>query len=301
MAKQNNVHVSRTKSQKRWFFFFISPWLFGFFVLTVGPMIFSFAMSFTNWDMFTKRDFVGLDNYKRLLQDERFLISVKNTFQYTFTSVPINMLLSIGMAYLLSFKLKGMRVYRVLYYLPAVVPAVASCVLFERILSTKGLLNQGLALLGITGPSWLLSKDHVLSSFVILALWGVGGTMVLMLSAMNSVSDEMYESAHLDGATRFQMFRKITIPQITPIIFFNLITGIIGALQTFTQVYMLTEGGPDYASSMIVPYLYTNAFSYYRMGYASAMAWVLFAIVLVFSLLVMKSSSMWVFYEEEMK
>jgi multiple sugar transport system permease protein len=211
------------------------------------------------------------------------------------------MLLSLGMAYLLSFHLKGMRVFRTIYYLPSIVPIVASTMLFTRLLSSKGLVNQALALFGIDGPVWLLSKDHVLWSFVFLSLWGVGGTMILMLSAINSVGEEMYESALLDGASRFRMFISITIPQISPILFFNLITGVIGSLQTFTQVYMMTGGGPDYASEMIVPYLYRNAFSFYRMGYASAMAWVLFMIVMVLSLIVLKSSSLWVFYEEEVK
>lgn len=300
-STKRKEYSNRARSQRRWFYFFIFPWLFGFLTLTLGPMIFSFAMSFTDWDMFTQMNFIGLGNYKKLFQDSRFLISVKNTFIYTFMSVPINMLLSIAMAYLLSFRLKGMKIFRTIYYIPAVVPAVASCVLFKNILATKGILNQGLAFFGIQGPRWLLDKEWVLGGFVILALWTVGSTMVLMLSAINSVGEEMYESAQLDGATRFQMFCRITVPQISPVIFFNLITGIIGSMQTFTQVYMLTDGGPDYASSMIVPYLYKNAFSYYRMGYASSMAWVLFAIVLVFSMLVMKSSSMWVFYEEEMK
>ena len=264
-------------------------------------MIYSFAMSFTDWDMFSQMNFKGLDNYIKAFNDKRFLLSVKNTFVYTFMSVPINMLISLAMAYLLSFKLKGMKVFRTIYYIPAVVPGVASCVLFKNILATKGLLNHGLAFFGIEGPRWLLDKESVLFGFVILALWTVGSTMVLMLSGINSVSPEMYESALMDGATRFQMFLRITIPQLTPIIFFNLITGIIGSLQTFTQVYMLTDGGPDYASSMIVPYLYTQAFSYYRMGYASALAWILFVIVMVFSMLVLKSSSLWVFYEEEVK
>lgn len=293
--------VNRTKKQKKWFFLFISPWLIGFLCLTVGPMIYSFCMSFTDWDMLTSMNFVGLQNYKDLFADTRFMLSVRNTFIYTLIHVPLNLLLSLGMAYLLSFKLKGMRVYRTLYYLPAVVPAVASCVLFKNILADSGILNKGLALFGIDGPAWLLSKRWVLGGFVVLAVWTVGSTMILLLSAINSVGEEMYESALLDGASRFYMFRKITVPQISPIIFFNLITGIITSLQTFTQVYMLTDGGPDYASSMMVPYLYKEAFSYYRMGYASSMAWVLFVIVLIFSAIVMKSSSMWVFYEEEVK
>ncbi|WP_312093116.1 sugar ABC transporter permease [Niallia sp.] len=291
----------RMKINRRWFFIFISPWLIGFLGLTVGPMIYSFIMSFTDWDMLTKMEFVGLDNYINLFKDQIFLLSVKNTFIYALMSVPVSLLVSLGMAYLLSFKLKGMRFFRTLYYLPAIVPVVASSILFTNILAANGLLNKVLGYIGIQGPAWLLEKGAVLYGFVLLALWGVGGTMVLLLSAINSIGDEMYEAAMMEGASRFKMFRSITIPLISPVIFFNLITGIIGSLQTFTQVYLLTDGGPDNASSMIVPYLYKNAFSYYRMGYASAMAWVLFAIILVLSLIVLRSSKMWVFYEEEVK
>ncbi|MFS0661116.1 sugar ABC transporter permease [Niallia alba] len=291
----------RVKINRRWFFIFISPWLIGFLGLTVGPMIYSFIMSFTDWDMLTKMEFVGLDNYINLFKDQIFLLSIKNTFIYALMSVPISLLVSLGMAYLLSFKLKGMRFFRTLYYLPAIVPIVASSILFTNILAANGLLNKVLGYIGIEGPAWLLEKGAVLYGFVLLALWGVGSTMVLLLSAINSIGDEMYEAAMMEGASRLKMFRSITIPLISPVIFFNLITGIIGSLQTFTQVYLLTDGGPDNASSMIVPYLYKNAFSYYRMGYASAMAWVLFAIILVLSLIVLRSSKMWVFYEEEVK
>lgn len=258
-------------------------------------------MSFTNWDLMTQMKFIGIQNYVNLFKDPIFLISMRNTFLYAAISVPLNLLLSLGMAYLLSFHLKGMRFFRTLYYLPAIVPAVASTILFTNILATNGLLNKALGFFGINGPSWLLNKHIVLFSFVFLAVWGVGGTMVLLLSSINSIDDSMYESATLDGATRMQMFTHITMPQISPVIFFNLITGIIGSLQTFTQVYLMTSGGPDNASQMIVPYLYTNAFSYYRMGYASAMAWVLFAVILVLSIIVLKSSSAWVFYEQEVK
>lgn len=291
----------RRRTQSLWFFAFVSPWIIGFASFTLGPMIFSIIMSFTDWDMFSEFNFIGFDNYIRLFQDDIFLKALSNTFKYTLISVPINLLLSLAMAYLLSFHLKGMRIFRTLYYLPSIVPVVASTMLFTRLLASKGLINQFLAWIGIQGPTWLLSKEHVLWSFVFLSLWGVGGTMILMLSAINSVGEEMYESALLDGASRLRMFVSITMPQISPILFFNLITGVIGSLQTFTQVYMMTSGGPDYASEMIVPYLYRNAFSFYRMGYASAMAWVLFMIIMVLSLIVLKSSSMWVFYEEEVK
>lgn len=300
-VNKQSMGYRRMKSDRRWFFFFISPWLIGFLLLTVGPMIFSFFMSFTDWDLLTKMEFIGLDNYKNLLHDEIFILAIKNTFKYAIVSVPLNLLMSLGMAYLLSFKMKGMRFFRTLYYLPAIVPAVASSILFKNILAKNGLLNKGLSFLGINGPAWLLDKNAVIYGFVFLAVWGVGGTMVLLLSSINSIGDEMYESAELDGASRFKMFTSITIPQISPVIFFNLITGIIGSLQTFTQVYMITSGGPDNASQMIVPYLYKNAFSFFRMGYASAMAWVLFFIVMILSVIVLRSSSAWVFYEEEMK
>lgn len=303
-GKMRNESVrknSRLKNQQKWFFIFISPWLIGFLGFTLGPMIFSFAMSFTDWDMFSQMNFIGIENYSRLFQDARFMQSIRNTFVYTLMIVPTNILLSLAMAYLLSFKLKGIKLFRTLYYLPSIVPGVASAILFTRVLATYGLLNQALGVFGIEGPSWLLDPNFVLYSFVFLALWGVGGTMILLLSAINSVGEEMYESATLDGASRFQMFTNITIPQITPVIFFNFVTGLIGSLQTFTQVYMMTGGGPNNASSMIVPQLYNTAFGQFRMGYASAMAWILFAIIMVFSLLVFKSSNMWVFYEEEVK
>ncbi|GEK07580.1 carbohydrate ABC transporter permease [Schleiferilactobacillus harbinensis] len=299
IAKNSSEH--RRKMETRWFFFFISPWLIGFLGLTLGPMVFSFFMSFTNWDMMTQMKFVGIQNYINLFKDSIFLKAMSNTFIYAALSVPINIILSLGMAYLLSFHLKGMRFFRTLYYLPAIVPAVASTILFSNILASHGLLNKALSFIGIQGPSWLLNKNVVLFSFVFLAVWGVGGTMILLLSAINSIDDAMYESATLDGATRMQMFVHITMPQISPVIFFNLITGVIGSLQTFTQVYLMTSGGPDNASQMIVPYLYQNAFSYYRMGYASAMAWVLFAVIMVLSVIVLKSSSAWVFYEQEVK
>lgn len=291
----------RVRMNRRWFFIFISPWLVGFLLLTVGPMIFSFIMSFTDWDMLTKMKFIGIKNYQNLFKDDIFLKSMKNTFIYAAMSVPLNLFLSLCMAYLLSFHLKGMRFFRTLYYLPAIVPAVASTILFTNILATNGLLNKALSFFGIKGPSWLLDKNVVLFSFVFLAIWGVGSTMILLLSSINGIGDEMYESATLDGATRMQMFLHITLPQITPVIFFNLITGVIGTLQTFTQVYLMTNGGPDNASQMIVPYLYRNAFSYYRMGYASAMAWILFAVIMVLSIIVLKTSDAWVFYEQEVK
>lgn len=290
------------KQDRKWFFIFIAPWLLGFLILTLIPIIASIFFSFTDWDLFNKANFIGLDNYKKLFFDDPIFKKVlMNTIKYALMSVPITMILSLGMAYLLNFKIKGMRIFRTIFYLPSLVPVVASSLVFMRLLAPDGLINKFLAIFGVQGPSWLLDKNWVLVSFVFIAIWGVGANMVLLLAGMQGIPEELYEAAMLDGANRFKTFRHVTIPQLTPIILFNLIMGVIGALQSFSQVYIMTAGGPDNASNMIVPYLFENGFRYFRMGYASAIAWVLFVIVIILSLVVFKSSSLWVFYEGEVK
>lgn len=284
----------------RWFYFFISPWLFGFIGLTLGPILFSIYMSFTDWDLFQTPNFIGLENYKTLLTDDPiFWKSIWNTFYYSFIAVPLSMCISLWIAYYLNKKLKGITFFRVLYYLPSVVPVVAASLLFIQLFApTEGLINQLLALFGIQGPAWLLDASWVKLSLVIMSLWGVGGGVVLLLAGMKGIPPELYEAASIDGASSKQSFFSITFPMLTPVIFFNLITGIIGALQTFAQVFIVTSGGPDNASQMVVPYLFENAFRFYKMGYASAIAWLLFIIILVLTLIVFRSSALWVHYEE---
>ncbi|MDD5659672.1 MAG: sugar ABC transporter permease, partial [Actinomycetota bacterium] len=191
---------------------------------------------------------------------------------------------------------------RTVFYLPAIVPTVASSMLFIWLLAPDtGLINRFLALFKIKGPAWLLDPQWVKMSFVFMEIWAVGFSMVLILSAMKGVPLEIYEAAALDGANKVRQFFNITIPMITPVIFFNLIMGIIRCLQVFSQVYIMTKGGPNNASNMIVPYLFDNAFKFYRMGYASSIAWILFVIIILITLLVLRSSSVWVFYESEVK
>jgi multiple sugar transport system permease protein len=174
--------------------------------------------------------------------------------------------------------------------------------IFKFILAPDtGAINRFLAMFGIDGPAWLLDPAWVKMSFIFLAIWGVGANMVLLLAAIQGVPDELYESAEMDGASKFRMFINITIPIISPVIFFNLIMGVIGSLQAFSQIYILTGGGPNNASNMIVPYLFSNAFEFYKMGYASSIAWVLFVIIIIFTVIIFKSSSMWVYYESEVK
>lgn len=299
LKKHKKMNMKRKETIA--FYICVAPWLIGFFCLTLGPMIISFCMSFTNWDMFSDAKFIGLQNYTKLFNDKIFVKSVINTFIYALISVPLGMFLSLMVAYMLNLSVKGIRVFRTIFYLPCVIPVVASSLIFTRMLAPSGIINQFLAILGIEGPAWLIDKNVVLFSFVFMALWGVGGNMILLLAGMQGIPDELYEAGLIDGANRRQLFTHITIPQLTPVIFFNLIMGIIGSLQAFSQIYIMTGGGPDNASMMIVPYLYQTGFVNYRMGYAASMAWVLFVIVLILSVIVFKSSSLWVFYEGEVK
>lgn len=289
----------RTK-EALWFYFFISPWLLGAILLTFGPMGASIWLSLTNWDMFQPAQFVGLDNYGTLLiEDKIFGKALFNTFYYSFISVPLAMLVSIGMAALLHQKLKGMNVYRTIFYLPSIVPVVATSMLFIWFFApSTGLINSFLSLLGIEGPRWLLDQAWVKPALILMSLWGVGGSVVLLLAGMKGIPQELYEAADIDGASGFQSFTRVTVPMLSPIIFFNLVMGIIAAFQTFAQVFIVTAGGPNNASMMMVPYLFTNAFRFFKMGYASAMAWILFIIILVLTLIVFKSSALWVHYEE---
>lgn len=283
-----------------WFYFFISPWLLGFLALTLGPIVFSIYMSFTDWDLFQKPNFIGIDNYVRIFSDDPiFWKSVSNTFYYALISIPLGMLLSLWIAYYLNKKLQGITFFRVLYYLPSVVPIVASSLLFVRLLApNEGLINKALALFGIQGPNWLIDPAWVKPALIVMSLWGVGGGVVLLLAGMKGIPRELLEAASIDGASSQKSFFHVTLPMLTPIIFFNLITGMIGALQTFAQVFIVTSGGPDNASQMIVPYLFENAFKFYKMGYASSIAWVLFVIILLLTLVIFRSSAMWVYYEE---
>lgn len=295
--------ISGKRTEEKWFYLFISPWIIGFLCFILGPIVASLFLSFTDWDLFTPPKWVGFENYVNLMQDKIFWKTVYNTFYFALISVPLTMILSLGMAYLLAHKMRGMSFFRTIFYLPALVPIVASSMIFKFILAPDtGVINRFLALFGIDGPAWLLDPTWVKMSFIFLAIWGVGANMVLLLAAIQGVPEELYESAEMDGASKFKKFVHITIPIISPVIFFNLIMGIIGSLQAFSQIYILTGGGPNNASNMIVPYLFSNAFEFYKMGYASSIAWVLFIIIIIiFTVIVFKSSSMWVYYESEVK
>lgn len=303
-----NKRRRRSRSSRReilWFYIFISPWLFGFIVFTGVPMLASLGLSFTDWDSFQPANFIGLQNYINLVtQDPLFWQSLLHTVYFAVVSVPLSLLIALFLANLLSKPLTGARFFRTVIYLPALVPLVAAAMIFKWLLAPdSGPINGFLALFGIEGPAWLLDSDWVIPAIILLSLWQVGTGTILLIAALQGVPPELFEAARIDGASRSQQFWHVSVPMVTPILFFNLITGMIGAFQVFSQVYVLTDGtsGPDNASLMMVPYLFDNAFRFYNMGYASALAWVLFVIILIFSVLVIKSSRRWVFYESEVR
>ncbi len=279
------------------------PWMFGFIIWTAGPMLASIVLSLTSWDLLSPPKFVGLQNYATLIgNDPSVLQSLKVTTIYAFFALPLNLLLGLFVAVLLNQKIKAQSFIRTVYYLPAVVSGVAVALLWSWIFSPDfGMLNTLLSYVGIQGPGWLASETWVLPSFILMSLWGVGGAMIIYLAGLQGIPTELYEAAQVDGANDWIRFWSITIPMISPVLLFNLIIGIIQALQEFVRAYVMTNGGPHDASLFFMLYLYRNAFEYFKMGYASSLAWVLFAYIMVLTLLVLRSSAAWVYYEGQIK
>jgi len=285
-------------------FICISPWLIGFLALTLGPMLFSFYISLTKWDIISRPEWVGFSNYAVIFADDfRFRKSLTVTALYAAMSLPLGIAGSLAIALLLNMNLRGMRIFRSIFYLPAILPGVAVTMLWLWIFKPQGgVLNYLLGLIGISPKPWLADPKWALPSFVIMSLWGIGGGMIIYLAGLQSVPTQLYEAAEIDGANAWKKFRTITLPMISPTIFFNLIMGIIGSFQVFTASYIMTPGGgPGYSTLFYVLYLYQKAFRYLQMGYASALAWILFVVVLSLTLIVFKTSARWVYYEAEVK
>jgi multiple sugar transport system permease protein len=280
-------------------YLFISPWLIGFVVLTAGPMLAAFVLSFTNYDVVSTLQFVGLQNFSDIFSnDDLFLKAVQVTTIYVLVTVPLGILFSFLIALLLNQPIVGQRYLRTIYYLPSLVSGVAVSILWIWIFQPDfGVLNTFLKLVGIDGPKWLFSEQWALPALIIMSLWSVGGPLFIYLAALQAIPTNLYRAASVDGANWWIRFRYITVPMMTPILFFNLVLGIIGSFQTFTTAYVMTQGGPNHATLFYILYLYQNAFQYLKMGYAAALALILFAIILFFTLLVFRSSSAWVYYE----
>jgi multiple sugar transport system permease protein len=284
---------------------FISPWLVGFAGLTLYPILSSLYFSFCDYRVMSPPRWVGLRNYVELFTDrDYFLPSLANT-AFMFLELPIALALSVAIALLLNQKLRGMAVFRTLFYLPSVVPTVAASVLWLWLLNPEyGLINKTLEWAHLPTNQWLQDPAWSKPAFIVLDLWMIGGGIVIYLAALQGVPDHLYEAAELDGASAWAKTRHITLPAISPVIFFNLILGMIGAFQYFTQAFLMTgnpPGGPANSTLFFGLYLFQNAFSYFRMGYACAMAWVLFVLTLLATAVVFRSSARWVYYEGEQR
>jgi multiple sugar transport system permease protein len=280
----------------------ILPWLLGFLFFSAGPIAASFVIMFTRWEVITPATWAGLDNFRRLLADPLVATSLYNTLYYTMLAVPLNLVAALLVACLLNAATTATNVYRALIYLPSQMPAVATAILWFFIFSpTYGLANAALALFGIPAQKWLWDVNLVKPSLVLMAVWGLGNGMIIFLAGLQGIPDSLYEAAEIDGAGPRQLFWHITLPMLSPMIFFNLTIGIIYSFQVFTSIFIMTAGGPGHASLMLVLYIYRNAFIAFRMGYASVLAWLLLLIVLVITVAQFRVSRMWVYYEGEVR
>ena len=278
---------------------FISPWLLGFLAFTVYPFLSSAYLSFTRYDIVTKPVWVGAANYRTLLTgDPLFWKSLSVTFEFALIAVPLGVVCGVTLALLLNLNLRGMGVYRTIFFLPSILPTVATSVVFLWLFNPEiGLINRLLRTLGVTGPEWLQSPTWSLPSLVLLSLWAVGGSMVIYLAGLKDIPTHLYEAATIDGASSWQRLRHITLPMLTPVIFFNLVMGLIGVFQYFTEAYIMTQGGPEDSTHFYALYLFERAWRYLDMGYASAMAWVLFLIIMIVTGTLFLTQKRWVHYE----
>ena len=287
------------KRQEMWAgYLCVAPWFLGFLFFTAGPMIFAMILAFHQTDLLSVWQFVGVDNFRQLAQDDLFLKSIVNTAYYAGAVVPLTTIFALLIATMLNQGIFGQGVFRTIYYLPSVVSGVAVSIIWFWLFSPRrGLINAFLGIFGISpGPRWFYSEEWAMPGLIIMSLWGVGSAILIYLAGLQSIPEELYESAMIDGAGPIRRFFAITIPLMTPTIFFNTVMNLIGAFQIFTQAFITTAGGPNNATLTTVLYMYRKSFEQLRFGYGAAVSWILFAIILVFTGLVFRSSSFWVYY-----
>jgi multiple sugar transport system permease protein len=300
-AERPRHRASLARREALTFYLLISPWLAGFLLFVLGPMVASLFISFTKWDLLSPLKFVGLQNYEKMFtRDPLFWQSLKVTAIYTCVYVPMELAGGLVLALLMNQKLRFVGVFRTIYYLPSVLPGVAFVVLWMWILHPDvGLINTLLSYIGIEGPRWLADPNWALPALLMMSLWGLGRSMVIYLASLQGIPQHLYEAVAIDGANAWHSFWKITLPMLTPTIFFNLVLSVISTFQTFTSAFVATDGGPLDSTLFYVLYLFRQAFQYFNMGYASALAWILFVVILVLTLLIVRSSGRWVYYEGE--
>ena len=304
--------LNLTKNSARAGLLFALPWIVGFLIFGLYPICVSIYYSMTSFNIFQPPTWVGLGNYRELFTDEKFYKSLWNTFYMVIIGTPVSLIGGLLLAVLLNQKIKGMPVFRTIFYLPSIVPIVASSLLWLWILNPQyGLINSLLQVFGVSGPNWLMDPNYTKPSLIIMGLWGVGNVMIIFLASLQDVPRSLYEAAEMDGANSVQQFLHITLPGITPVIFFQLIMSIINYFQYFTQAYMmiggstggsggnLVSGGAENSLLFYSLYLFQNAFGYFKMGKASAMAWILFLVVVAVTALIFKTQDRWVSYGDE--
>jgi len=280
-------------------YLFITPVILGYLIWVAGPMLAAIWLSLTEWDMLQPATFVGLSNYQQMLHDDLFWKSLAVTFYFTIVSVPFSLILSFALALLVNVNLRGVSIFRMLFYLPSIVPLVVNAVLWLWIFNSElGLLNAVLHWLGLPRVLWFQDANWAMPALIIMSLWSIGGSMVIFLAGLQGIPQHLYEAAEIDGANYWQRFWNVTIPMMSPVIFFNLVIGLIGAFQTFVPGYLMTQGGPENSTLFYGLYIFRSAFRDFKMGYAAALSWVLFAIVLLLSVFVFRYIGRLVYYEE---
>ena len=297
--------IQNPKWRRRWEgYLFASPWILGFLTFTAGAMVYSIWMSFQRWNLVTPARFVGMANYqKALFRDPLFWTCLKNTAYYSFVSVPLRITFALFLAILLNQPVRGMTIFRTVFYLPSIVTGVATAMLWMLLLNPDvGGINFVLRKMGVAHPpGWLTDQTWAMPALILMSLWSIGSMMLIFLAGLQNVPEELLDAAKIDGAGVAARFRHVTLPLLTPTILFNLVISIIGSFQVFTQTFIMTGGGPADATLTYVLYLYRNAFEYFKMGYASALAWILFFLILAMTGLILRSSALWVHYEGERK
>jgi multiple sugar transport system permease protein len=309
MTERTQPQARRGVGRRRWSAYsrrntingllFAAPWIVGLTVFWIWPILASFYYSFTEFNGIQNPRWVGVQNYVDLVKDDLFRISAFNTLYFAVVSIPLAIFFAFGLALLLNMKIQGRILYRTIYFLPVLVPEVALALVWIQLFNpATGLVNVPFDWIGVRGPCWNACAAWAMPSIVLLALWIIGNQVVLYLAGLQDVPQELYDAAAVDGANVFQKFRAVTLPMMTPVIFFHLVTSVIGALQFFTIPFVMTGGTGQPANSLLFYsiYLYKNAFAYFKMGYASAMAWLMFLTILVITLVIFRSARHWVYY-----
>lgn len=301
MTRTRRKPLTLAQREERDFYLFIGLWLIGFILFSGGPILASLFFSFTNWTGLTSMEWIGMGNFKELLfEDKLFWTATRNTFFYSFGAVTLGTMGALFVAILMNQNLPGTTLLRVIYYLPSIASGVAISILWIWLFNPQsGLVNYALSLIGIEGPLWLASPTWALPALVIKSLWGIGANMIILLAGLQAIPHSLYEAAKIDGANQAQEFRHVTLPMLSPVLFFVLIISTINSFQILTDVLVMTQGGPGTSTYVYVYMIYQNAFQYLKMGYASALAWILFIIILGLTLLQLWGSSKWVYYEDE--